>query len=225
MNQLPAQKVDGLIDGMAVLEELASHNEPISGVEIARKLNLQPVRVNRLLKTFAYLGYTYRTSSRQYLPGPALHILAVESMAASGLLRKAYPYLEKLSAGPYPVVALGVLWKEKVCYLFHRNNGTGMGSGLSPNFVYDWKASSLGHVLMAERDDSEIPESSREIMESLRFVREHGYAVVKHHDHYSLAVKVGRPAFAALAVSRIPTLDDVPALAKTLRQYAAEIEK
>ncbi|MGN0869976.1 MAG: helix-turn-helix domain-containing protein, partial [Victivallales bacterium] len=57
MNELPAQKVDGLIDGMALLEELATHKEPVAGLELAKKLGMSPVRVNRLLKTFAYLGY------------------------------------------------------------------------------------------------------------------------------------------------------------------------
>ena len=55
MNQLPAQKVDGLIDGMRLLEELAAHKEPVAGLVLARKLGMSPVRVNRLLKTFAYL--------------------------------------------------------------------------------------------------------------------------------------------------------------------------
>ena len=137
MNQLPAQKVDGLIDGMALLEELAAHREPVAGVELARRLGMSPVRVNRLLKTFAYLGYAHRTSSRKYVPGPALHVLAAESLATSGLLRNAYPYLENLSR-MVPTVALGVLWKEKVCSLFHRSCGAGMGSGLSPAFLYDW---------------------------------------------------------------------------------------
>ena len=222
MNQLPAQKVDGLIDGMALLEELAAHREPVAGVELARRLGMSPVRVNRLLKTFAYLGYAHRTSSRKYAPGPALHVLAAESLATSGLLRNAYPYLETLSR-MVPTVALGVLWKEKVCYLFHRSCGAGMGSGLSPAFLYDWQGSSIGHALMAERSFEEIPGLTPELAKQLQNTRKNGYALVRKTGHYTLAVTIGTPASAALAASGMKTLDEIPALAARLKEYAVQI--
>ena len=222
MNKLPAQKVDGLIAGMALLEELAAHREPVAGLELAHKLGMSPVRVNRLLKTFAYLGYAYRTSSRKYAPGPALHVLAAENMASSGLLRNAYQYLESLSAS-VPTVALGVLWKEKVCYLFHRNGKTGMGNGLSPDFLYDWRRSSIGHALMAERNSEEIPGLTPELAKQLQNARKNGYALVRHTGHYTLAVTIGTPAYAALAVSGMKTLDEIPSLARRLKDYAEKI--
>ncbi len=224
MNQLPAQKVDGLIDGMRLLEELAAHKEPVAGLALARKLGMSPVRVNRLLKTFAYLGYAYRTTSRKYAPGPALHVLAVESMASSGLLRNAYPYLEALSS-LVQTVAFGVLWREKVCYLFHRSGSAGMGSGLSPAFLYDWQSSSIGHALMAERDFEEIPGLTPELAGQLRETRKNGYALVRYPDHYTLAVTVGKPAYAALAVSGMQTLEEIPALAERLKSCALQIAK
>ena len=224
MNKLPAQKVDGLIDGMALLEELATHKEPVAGLELARKLGMSPVRVNRLLKTFAYLGYAYRTSSRKYAPGPALHVLAVESMASSGLLRNAYQYLESLSE-LVPTVALGVLWKEKVCYLFHRSGGKGMGSGLSPAFLYDWERSSIGHALMAERDFEDIPGLTPELAKQLLHTRRNGYALVRNSKHYTLALTIGEPAYAALAVSGMKTLDEIPPLVRQLKEYVRLIAK
>ena len=224
MNKLPAQKVDGLIDGMALLEELATHKKPVAGLELARKLGMSPVRVNRLLKTFAYLGYAYRTSSRKYAPGPALHVLAVESMASSGLLRNAYQYLESLSE-LVPTVALGVLWKEKVCYLFHRSGGKGMGSGLSPAFLYDWERSSIGHALMAERDFEDIPGLTPELTKQLLHTRRNGYALVRNSKHYTLAVTIGEPAYAALAVSGMKTLDEIPPLVRQLKEYVRLIAK
>ena len=224
MNKLPAQKVDGLIDGMALLEELATHKEPVAGLELARKLGMSPVRVNRLLKTFAYLGYAYRTSSRKYAPGPALHVLAVEGMASSGLLRNAYQYLESLSE-LVPTVALGVLWKEKVCYLFHRSGGKGMGSGLSPAFLYDWERSSIGHALMAERDFEDIPGLTPELAKQLLHTRRNGYALVRNSKHYTLAVTIGEPAYAALAVSGMKTLDEIPPLVRQLKEYVRLIAK
>lgn len=219
MNKLPAQKVDGLIDGMALLEELATHKAPVAGLELAKKLGMSPVRVNRLLKTFAYLGYAYRTSSRKYAPGPALHVLTVESMASSGLLRKAYQYLESLSK-LVPTVALGVLWKEKVCYLFHRSEGKGMGSGLSPDFFYDWERSSIGHALMAERDFEDIPGLTPELAKLLLQTRKNGYALVRNSNHYTLAVTIGKPAYAALAVSGMKTLDEILPLVVLLKEYS-----
>ena len=181
MNKLPAQKVDGLIDGMALLEELATHKEPVAGLELARKLGMSPVRVNRLLKTFAYLGYAYRTSSRKYAPGPALHVLAVESMASSGLLRNAYQYLESRSE-LVPTVA-------------------------------------LGDALRADRHLEDIPGLTPELAKQLLHTRRNGYALVRNSKHYTLAVTIGEPAYAALAVSGMKTLDEIPPLVSQLKEY------
>ncbi len=229
MNQLPAQKVDGLIDGMAVLQELAADRNPVSGLALARKLNMSPVRVNRLLKTFAYLGYAYQTASRKYAVGPAIHVMAAQTLGASGLLRRAFEYLELLSHEA-PTVALGVLWKKQVCYLFHKGQSMKMGAGIGGHSLYDARESSVGMALLAELHNDRIRaiyegEDTGPMLEKLDQVRRDGYALLHHSDHYSLAVTIGQPAYAALAVSGVHSKDEIPALLEKLRHYSDMIEK
>lgn len=221
MNKLPAQKVNGAIHAMELLQELATEQTPISGLELSRRLNLSPVQVNRLLKTLAYLGFAYRTASRKYAAGPAMHVLAVQSMASSGLLRAAYESLEELQK-QVPTVALGVLWKGKVCYLFHKARGQGMGLGLNPQFLYDAWSSSIGQVLLAEQADAIIPEGKEEVLEKIRQQR---YAAVTFPNHYSLAVTIGTPPFAAIAASGVVREEEIKPMVEKLWKHAQEIER
>ncbi len=228
MNKLPAQKVDGLIDGMAVLQELASDRNPVSGLALAKKLNMSPVRVNRLLKTFAYLGYAYQTTSRKYMVGPGIHVMAAQTLNASGLLRRAFEHLEQLGH-EVPTVALGVLWKKQVCYLFHKSRSMSMGQGIGSKILYAADNSSIGLALLGEFSDETVKklyegEDTGELLKHLRLARKNGYALIHHEDHYSLAVTIGRPAYAALAVSGMTSLDEIPRLADKLKQYAQIIE-
>ncbi len=229
MQKLPAQKVDGLIDGMAVLQELASDPNPVSGLALAQKLNMSPVRVNRLLKTFAYLGYAYQTTSRKYTVGPAIHVIAAQTMQASGLLRRAFEYLEILGKEE-PTVALGMLWRQQVCYLFHKGASRPMGEGFGGHRLYDADKSSLGVALLAELEDDKIRElyGNKDIsglMEDIAVARSRGYALLWHGDHYSLAAKIGVPAYAALGVSGFKDEKQIVPIAERLLEYTEKIEK
>lgn len=229
MMKLPAQKVDGLIDGMAVLQELASDPGPVSGLALAKKLNMSPVRVNRLLKTFAYLGYVYQTTARKYMVGPAIHVIAAQTMNASGLLRRAFGYLENLSK-EVPTVALGMLWRNQVCYLFHKSGHMPMGEGIGGHSLYEASKSSLGVVLLAEFEDGKIMELYKDddigsLMNDIMVARAKGYALLKHGDHYSLAVKIGCPAYAALGVSGFKDEKLIAPTVERLLEYAEKIAK
>lgn len=94
-----------------------------------------------------------------------------------------------------------------------------MGSGLSPAFLYDWERSSIGHALMAERDFEDIPGLTPELAKQLLHTRRNGYALVRNSKHYTLAVTIGEPAYAALAVSGMKTLDEIPPLVSQLKEY------
>ena len=202
MNKLPAQKVNGLIDGIEVLQELAMAGEAVSGKAIADKLNINSVRVNRLLKTLDYLGLAHRNSSRHYSIGSAMHVLAAQSMAASGLLASALPQLQKLSRFN-KVVALGVLWKDQVCYLYHNSDPDDFNSGLSKIKLCPALESSIGVALLAELGEIQLKLTlgeryTEKVKKILKKTAKNGFAALKHSDHISLAMPIGRPAYAAL---------------------------
>jgi len=228
MNTLPAQKVNGLIDGLAALQELALAEKPVSGLELSERLNINQVRANRLLKTLAFLGFAYRSDSRKYGIGPAMHVLAAQSMRASGLLRKTLVHLEQLGHSGR-TVALGVLWKTQVCYLYHRNPSMSLWDGIGGMPLLQAETSSIGMALLANLTDDEIkniyPEKDvKKILDKINDIREKGYSAIEHPDHISLAVAIGKPAYAAIAVSNIKDNDEFNFFLKQLLKIVAEIE-
>ena len=229
MNKLPAQKVNGLIDGIKVLQELAMAGTEVSGKAIAEKLDLNHVRVNRLLKTLDYLGLAHRDSSRRYSIGPAMHILAAQSMAASGLFARALPHLQALSKYN-KLVALGVLWKDQVCYLYHNSDPGNFSAGLSQIKLYPALNSSIGVALLAELPEDQVKailgdKYTGKVAKLLKKTNKQGYAALRHSDHVSLALPIGSPAYAAIAVSNIKTKEEEDSFRKLLKKAVSEINK
>jgi DNA-binding IclR family transcriptional regulator len=229
MNKLPAQKVNGLIDGIKVLQELAMAETEVSGKAIAEKLDLNHVRVNRLLKTLDYLGLAHRDNSRRYSIGPAMHVLAAQSMAASGLFAHALPHLQELSKYN-KVVALGVLWKDQVCYLYHNNNPGDFSAGLSKIKLYPALDSSIGVALLAELPEDQAKATlgdkyTVKVTNLLNRTRKQGYAALRHNDHVSLALPIGSPAYAAIAVSTIKNQEEENSFRELLKKAVSEINK
>lgn len=276
MSKPPAQQVNGLIDGIAVLQELATSPGPVAGKVIAEKLGLSPIRVNRLLKTLAYLGITYQDASRRYAVGAGMHVLAAQSMAASGLLRHALPCLSRLSEFG-KTVALGVLWKDKVCYLYHKAPDVDTFTGLNGSSPHHVLSSSIGMALLASRDCSREeladllamrpdiddgmrkPSSQNEkspsrtnfqkqdlwslstlektgdfdskhsktlisnLVGELGKIKRQGYSEVLHHDHISMAVPIGDPPYAGVAVTRIVTEKERLFFRGELKKIAKEL--
>ena len=228
MNKLPAQKVNGLIEGIAVLQELAMAGDATSGKAIAEKLQLNPVRVNRLLKTLDYLGLAHRDSSRRYSIGGAMHVLAAQSMAASGLLQGALPVLQELSKYKH-LVALGVLWKDQVCYLYHNSDPENFNAGLSRVKLYPALESSIGVALLAALDDDQLQATLGEKYNAkakklLERTRKQGYAALQHTEHISLAMTIGNPPYSALAISSIKNEDDKDKFVEILKDAVNQIK-
>jgi DNA-binding IclR family transcriptional regulator len=235
--KLNAQPNKSLIDGIATLQALATSPDPVGGRELARRLNLDPVKVNRLLKTLTYLGIARQTADRKYTAGPGMHVLAAQSLFASGLIRHALPILETLRRFGH-TVALGVLWQDSVSYLFHAPPGIEASQGLGRIGLLPATTSGIGIVLLSEYDDADVrrlyrgrdiplyPLGIDQLLPKLKEVRQLGFArvhVADSRDHHVIAVSTGDPAHAGVAMSgRISDAATVP-LVEALRAAAAEI--
>lgn len=210
-----AQPNQSLIDGISTLQVLASSQEPIGGREIARRVGLDPTKVNRLLKTLSYLGIARQTANRKYTAGPGMHVLAAQSLFASGLIQRALPVLESLQRYGH-TVALGVLWNDSVSYLFHAPPGMEAARGLGRIGLLPASTSGIGLALLSELDDEQVariyedkeiprfPGGIAELLEKLAEIRRLGYARIQVPDergHHVLAVTTGDPAHAGLALS------------------------
>lgn len=235
MDKKPSQVVSGLVDGVEVLRFLAASPEPVTGVSVARELNLSPVRVSRLLTTLSWMGVVYRDKSRRYAPGAGMHSLATQNLAASGLLRRVIKHTKPLLEYPY-IVAAGVLWRDQVTFLYYRNDNEPAIEGVR-QWISPVTKSSIGLALLAHRSDESILElygdrsdipglysTTDELMQALDEIRALGHAAVRWPTHTSLAVTIGHPPYTALAVSGFDTAQQEQHFLAMLNEAAAAIE-
>jgi DNA-binding IclR family transcriptional regulator len=232
---LPSQPILGLIDGMEVLQFLASVGQPISGLEISKELNIEKTKVNRILKTLAYIGFTSPASNRKYTLGPAIHVLSAQLLHGSGLIKNALKYLVELTELNV-VVAMGVLWRDKVTYIYHWQPGFLPTEGLGRMDLFPATQSSIGLALLAEKSDEEIgriikldgtipgQSSKEEFFSSIDFVRTEGYAKALYENHQSIGIRLGSPGYAAIALAHIENKRPMPEYLKILQEKAALIE-
>lgn len=236
MTSPAAQPNQSLIDGLAVLQGLAVANEPVGSREMARRLGLEPTRVNRLLKTLAALGLARQEPDRRYVPGPGMHVLSVQALYGSGLVRRAMPILAELHQTGL-TVALGVLWRAKVCYLFHATPGRSPAEGWSATGLFPAHHSAVGLPLLAAlsatdltalyRDADEMPEEGLPALRSrLSQIQSDGYVYLPPggaREDAAVGVAVGHPAFAGLALAGKISSKQVPQLAARLIDAAKHI--
>lgn len=211
---LPAQPNRSLIDGIDVLLALATAEGSVGSRELARRLDLEPTRVNRLLKTLAAIGLATQDADRRYEPGPGMHVLSAMSLFGSGLVRRAVPVLEGLDHFGV-IVALGVLWRDQVAYLYHKQPGLSSTDALGRAGLFPATRSSIGLVLLAHRDRDDVRHlygsasipgfrSFAALESELARVRADGVAVVDNPKGPSIAAAIHAPnqaPYAAVAVS------------------------
>ena len=202
-------------EGLACLQALALAGEPVGCRELARRMGLHPVRVNRLLMTLAAGQFARQDARRRYLPGPAFQVLAAAAVGRSSLLRQALPHLTALARDTGAVVALGVLWRDQVCYLWYGDAQVG-AEALGAANVHDAHTSSIGQILLACAGQQD-----------LAHIAAQGYACLRHgsedRPHLSVAVAVGELPHAGLACTHLPLTTDLVSLVKRLRLAAASI--
>ena len=235
MGRLPAQPNLSLVNGMECLEALVTANQGVSSRELARTLGLEHTRVNRLLGTLAYLGLAERTPDRKYTPGAGVHVLAAISLRTSRLLTCALPHLHELMATePQCCIALGVLWRTHVCYLFFAMPGKPIEEAVANQDPYKAELSSIGQVLLAQESPADVralfhartsspptPEKLRSLLADLKTVRQQGYALVREN---TLGVAIGNPAIAGLAAAGDISARRRPSLVKTLQRTADRLQ-
>jgi len=233
-SHLPAQPNQSLIGGMACLEMLVALHRPVGCREMARMLKMETTRVNRLLKTLTALGMAERTASRQYQPGPGIHVLASMSLHASRLLKVALEHIPQLQERfPDLFIALGVLWRSQVCYLFHGRHGQRIDKTLGHAELFPAEKSSIGRVLLAALPEAEAIQSLRnrtfdpfpreqeqELLKSFRNIRRQGYVLINDK---SLGVPVGSPPVGGLAAAGALSPAIVPAVLQALKETSGKI--
>ncbi|WP_152363313.1 IclR family transcriptional regulator [Microlunatus speluncae] len=239
----PAQPNQSLIDGLACLQVLAAHDTPLGSRELGRMLGLEPTRVNRLLKTLAYVGMAQQDDSRKYLPGPGIHVLAAQSLHGSGLLRRAVGPLNSLLPLGH-MVAFGVLWRTRVCYLYFADQRRTAAEIFGSEAAFPASESGLGLALLADHSEAEVRalyenaadaelngdtpdlDGRNGLLAQVRRARRRGYGLTLGYGTplvRTVAVTVGDPPVAAIGLSGTLTDDEIPGLVDQLRRTADQI--
>lgn len=237
-----SQANQSIIDGISVLQALATSEEPVGSRELARRLGLENTRVNRLLKTLAAIGMAEQNVVRKYRPGPGMHVLAAQSLYASGLLRNAIVALEKLAYFNH-TVALGVLWQNSVSFLYHARPGMSASEGIGRIGLREATTSGIGMALLAMQQEEQVariyegkdipgyPKGLKSLLRELAVIRKQGYARVEvfpenavRTPSHSIAVPVGNPVNSAIALSGWIPEATVNELVEGLQRARREIE-
>ena len=231
-----AQPNQSLIDGITVLQTLALASEPVGCRELARRVGLETTRTNRLLKTLTYLGIARQTSDRKYRPGAGMTVLAAQSLFASAFLRRALPSLESLRRFGH-TVAMGVLWRDNVSYLFHAPPTLSTTDALGRIGLYPATRGGIGMVLLAAQSDDEVIATYADgdipgfpdlaaLLDALAEIRSRGYARLKvdpEGDHHTVAITVHDQSHAAIGFSGwIPEVA-MPKMLDALREASLAI--
>lgn len=235
MEDLPAQPVHGIMNGFRVLQELTVLGKPVSGKELSVRLNVEVTKISRILKTLAYLGFAHRTGSRKYMAGPGLYGLATQALHESPLRHYAIEPLEALHIYGY-TVHMGVLWREKILYLYRWQPGMPNNQTLGCAGMNSAEECSLGQIMLAQMDDEHILNlfqqsenredgQRKEMIKLLHLTRGQGFGHHSCQQHRGLSVQVGNPAFAAIGLYGTIPETQINQLVLALKQTAVNIEK
>lgn len=198
-----------LMHGLDVLEAVLAAEAPVGSRELGRQLGLDRSVANRLLLTLADLGMLERTADARYRPGLGIHALAALSLRSSGLLAAALPLAARWTERGCSFT-LGALWRHHLCHLLHARPGQAAEQSVGGKAPGDPFRSAAGLALLARAPAATLraalaawPGDDAERRRSLLAARRDGHARTSFADGtVAVGVAIGRPARAAIAVSR-----------------------
>lgn len=205
------------MDGIRCLQEISKQDKPLGCREMARMMNLDPARVNRLLMTLEEEGILIKNSKKKYLPGPGIYVLSAQSLQHSNLINQIFKAIESLPPKKYSL-AFGFLWQTYITYLFHGRPGSGLSSGMKKTNAYYALESSIGRILLANKTMQELKETfgAEELKKydfSLSYkntLKSQKYCTLIRENHnkaeiYSIATDIDNFPFAGLAITNVET--------------------
>ncbi len=207
MNPLPAQPNQSLMEGIEVLLALVQRGDAVGVRELARELGMTPTRLQRYVATLAHLGLAERDADRRYGVGPGIHALSAMSLSASGLAQRAMEILPGLNDLGLSV-ALGVLWRKTVSYMYFSRPGMPTSRVIGKEQGFPARDSVIGVLLLAHASEEQVlrdfPTEAAGLRPRLAKARRDGFVrVERSRGEIALAVPVGSPPFAGLAVTGI----------------------
>ncbi|MDT0330143.1 IclR family transcriptional regulator domain-containing protein [Nocardiopsis lambiniae] len=185
--------VQSLERGLLVIRAFSAEHPSMTLSDVARETDLTRAAARRFLLTLADLGYV-RTDGRLFSLTPRVLELGYAYVASAGLPDVAQPHLEDLSARVRESASVSVLEGDDVLYVARVATSRIMTVGIRVGTRFPAVATSMGRVLLADRDEDELEAflartrleqltrftvtDPQELRAELRRVRERGYAIV-----------------------------------------------
>jgi len=230
---MSSQPNQSLIDGLACLQYLASSRKPVGCREMARDLNINHMRSNRLLKTLADIGLAQQDKKKKYFIGPGIHALTAQAIFGSSILKQALPLIKAIPCKGI-TVALGVLWRGNVTYLFHGKVGEGLDQGIGRIGLIPYYRSTIGMLLLSYEEDEVIKElhkntesgiTEKSLMADINKIRKNNYCIKTHDgsEDIGLAYPIGLPPRIGIAFAGIPGNEDIKVYQSELKNISDKI--
>jgi DNA-binding IclR family transcriptional regulator len=195
--------------GFALLELLDSNPDGLGVREIARRLDLHPSNVHRLISTLVGIGYVEKNPANgHYRLGLKAYFLGQSSARQDVITTAAIPEMERISADLGLSVYLGVRRDNFVVYMHYVAGSAFMSVPVAPGDKVYLHSTALGKVLisqMAEKDirtllgDEPLPKRTpltittyEKLFADLTLADQNGYSLVVEEDSYGI-VSVGAP--------------------------------
>lgn len=234
---MPRQPNQSLVDGLRVLQFAMMQGGVIGVTAVAGELGMEVTRAHRLLRTLAAVGYLRHVKGRKYAPGPAVSILAAQSMQATGFAQRIFPILNELHESSGMLMAYGLLWDRFVTYLYHAKPEVHGEAAFGGHRVIEATDSRLGLIMLSSLEENEIRQlfsghkipgfrTMDQLLRKLRAIDRAGfiYAVTNDEADHTVAIRLESNPFAAIAIAGKIDRSEAPEWAGRLRVVARKIE-
>lgn len=154
-DERPAEFVEALAKGIAILECFDAAHAEMTLSEIARRVDLSPAAARRSLITLRALGYVGQHNKRFHLR-PKIMTLGSGFYYSARIDEVLQPFLRDLVAKFGDASSVGTLDKGDVIYIAHSSVQRARRAAAVVGARYPAYATSLGRVLLAGLPDAEL---------------------------------------------------------------------
>ncbi|UOQ57490.1 helix-turn-helix domain-containing protein [Leucobacter allii] len=151
----PADFVQSLARGLAVIRAFDAEHPALSLSGVARRAGIPAAAARRFLRTLESLGYV-RADGREFALTPRVLELGYGYLSALSLPEAMQPHLERLSAEVGESVSAAVLDGADVVYIARVPTRRIMSVSITLGTRFPATATSMGRVLLAALPDAEL---------------------------------------------------------------------
>ena len=150
----PAEFVESLGKGIAILENFDAAHPEMTLSEVARRAGLTPAAARRSLITLAALGYVRQSGKRFHL-APKIMTLGSSFYFSSGIDEVMQPELRGLVERFGDASSIATLDGDDVIYIAHYSQQRARRAAATVGAIYPAFATSMGRVLIAAMDEKD----------------------------------------------------------------------